>query len=464
MTTTTSTTTTASASDSAPLPEGLPPGPRTPAPFQLLGLLTRGRPFLRRNQERYGDLFTLRLTTLGTWVFPGTTDLIRTAFTAPADVLHTGESNLLEPILGPYSLLSTDRDQHLRQRRLLLPPFHGARMKAYEQLIEDITREEIAKWPVGEEFPVVPSTMKITLRAILGAVFGAEGATMQRLEELLPELVERGSRMSMVPYLHYDLGRFSPWGRFVRLRREVDATLDTLIDEARRDPDVAERGDVLALLVQARYDDGEPMGNHEIRDQLVTMLAAGHETTANTLGWAVERLTRHPEVLARVVQAVDEGDSEYLAATVREIQRVRPVIMFTTRLVKQPFELGGYVLPPGTRIALGGAITHYDERLFPNARELRPERFVGVKPGTYSWLPFGGGVRRCIGAAFAHMEMEVVLRTMLETYELIPTTDRPERMAFRGVAHAPGRGGRVTVRPRASAPAAASVVRETATA
>ncbi len=462
MTTTTSPNA-ASAPAAAPI-QGLPPGPRSPAPLQLLGMLSRGRPYIQKQQARYGDLFTVRMFTMGDWVFPGTTDLIRKTFTAPADVLHAGESNMLEPILGPYSLLSTDQGQHLRQRKLLLPPFHGARMKEYEQLIEEITREEIAKWPVSEEFSVLPSTMKITLRAILRAVFGAEGETMRRLEELLPELVEKGSALSIVPFIHKDLGPWSPWGKFLKLRGEVDDALDTLINASRADPAIADRGDVLALLVQAHYEDGEPMGNAEIRDQLVTMLAAGHETTANTLGWAVERLRRHPEALARVVHAVDEGDAEYVAATVREVQRVRPVIMFTTRLVKQPFELGGYVLPPGTRIALGGAVTHYDERLFPNAREFRPERFVGVKPGTYSWLPFGGGVRRCIGASFAHLEMEVVLRTILQTYELIPTTDRPERIAFRGVAHAPGQGGRAIVRPRVPAPGrvAESVARESA--
>ena len=445
MTTTTSTTSDGAAA--API-QGLPPGSRSPSVYQLLGLLTRVRPYLERNQRRYGDLFTLKIFGMGNWVFPGTPELIRASFTAPADVLHAGESNGLEPVLGPYSLLATDREQHLRQRKLLLPPFHGARMKDYERLIEEIAAEEVGKWPVGVEFPVVPSMMTITLRAILRAVFGAEGEIERRLEELLPEVVTRGSALSVSPAFQKNLGPWSPWGRFLRLRAQVDELLDTLIDQARTDPGLDDRVDVLALLVRAKYEDGEPMGNQEIRDQLITMLAAGHETTANTLGWAVERLVRHPAVLARVQRAADEGDREYLASTIREVQRVRPVISMTTRLVKKPFELGGYVLPPGTRIGMAGAITHFDERLFPNAREFRPDRFLEVKPGTYSWVPFGGGVRRCIGAAFAHLEMEVVLRTVLQTYELTPTTARPERLAFRGIATAPGSGGRVTVRPR----------------
>lgn len=459
-------TTTASqqpdATPAAPSIEGLPPGSRTPSIVQLVGILLRPRPYLTRLRDRHGDLFSMQIAGMGPWVVPATPELIRTVFTAPSDVLHAGESNNLAPVLGKYSLLSTDGKQHLRQRKLLLPPFHGARMKDYEQMIRDVTVEEIAKWPVGVEFPVVPSTMTITLRAILRAVFGAEGETEQRLMRLLPKFVERGSLLSAAPQVQKDLGRFSPWGNFLRLRAEVDRELDLLIADARRDPNIGGRPDVLALLVQARYDDGEPMPDAEIRDQLITMLAAGHETTANTLGWAVERLRRNPAVLARLQRAVDEGDRDYLAASIREIQRVRPVIILTSRLVKKPFELGGYTLAPGTRIACAGVLTHFDERLFPNATELRPERFLEAKPGTYSWLPFGGGVRRCIGAAFAQLEMEVVLRTILQTYELTPTTDPAERMAFRGVAHAPGRGGQVIVRPRQPVASAVQPVEEPA--
>ncbi|MEN0015610.1 MAG: cytochrome P450, partial [Solirubrobacteraceae bacterium] len=347
----------------------------------------------------------------------GHPDLVREVLRAPADTLLAGESNDLGPILGSNSLLATDGDKHLRQRKLLLPPFHGARMADYEEMIARITREEIAAWPVGEAFPVVPTTMRITVRAILEAVFGAHDEIAARLGELLPHMTERGSLLSVFPVFQKDLGRFSPWGSFLRMRREVDSLLDQLIEEAKADPDIADRPDVLALLVQARYDDGEPMTSAEIRDQLVTMLAAGHETTANTLGWAVERLRRYPRVLAKLVDEVDAGGREYRDATVREVQRVRPVVMFTTRVVRKPFELGGYTIPPGTRIAIGGALMHFDERFYEGAREFRPERFVGVKPGTYTWLPFGGGVRRCIGAAFAHLEMEVVLRVILEQYE-----------------------------------------------
>ncbi len=433
----------------ADLIHGLPPGSRMPSLYQLFGTIYRARPQAVKSRAKYGDLYTVRLPGLGAFATPCTPELVRAVFTAPADVLVAGEANQLGPILGENSLLATDGDRHLRQRKLLLPPFHGARMKGYEQLIVDIAREEIADWPIDEEFPVVPTAMRITVKAILRAVFGAQGGTLDQLERLLPELTLRGSQLSALPILQRDLGRYSPWGWFLAARARVDVLLDELIDGARVDPALADRQDVLALLVQARYDDGEPMSNAEIRDQLVTMLAAGHETTAQTLGWAIERLRRHPRVLDKLVAEVDAGGREYRDATVREVQRVRPVIQFTTRLVKKPFALGGYLLAPGTRIAVGGAITHFDERLFPNAREFRPERFIDAKPGTYSWLPFGGGVRRCPGATFAHLEMELVLRVILEAYEVVPTTARPERMAFRGIAQAPGKGGLIKVRPRA---------------
>ena len=435
-----------------------------PSWLQLIGAMYRVRPQINRNRHKHGELYTVRLFGIGNFVVPTTPELVRAAFTAPADVLVAGEANGLGPVLGYNSLLATDRDKHLRQRKLMLPPFHGARMKEYERLIEAITRAEIATWPVDKPFPVLPSTSRITLRAILTAVFGAHDEVADRLEALLPKLTTLGSALSVFPKLQRDLGRFSPWGHFLRVREEVYDLLNGLIDEARRDPNIADRTDVLALLVQATYDDGQPMATEEIRDQLVTTLAAGHETTAGQLAWAVERLRRHPRVLAKLRAEVDAGGRDYLEATIRELQRVRPVIMFTTRLVKKPFVLGNYRLPPGTFVSIGGAVLHFDERLYPDAREFRPERFLDAKPGTYSWLPYGGGVRRCIGASFAHMEMEVVLRTILATYDLQSTTASPERFRFRGVAYVPGDGGVAVVRRRLPARGNAAPVADTVSA
>jgi hypothetical protein len=326
-------------------------------------------------------------------------------------------------------------------------------------MIEQIAVDEIERWPVGEPFRTTATFQRITLRAILRAVFGATGRRLHELEELLPPWTDQGQHLSRFPQVHKDLGPLSPWGRFLRLRAKVDAILDELIEEARRDPALAERSDVLALMVQARREDGSPMTNAEIRDQLVTMLAAGHETTAHTLGWAVERLTRHPEVLDRLVAEVDAGEGKaYRDATIREVQRMRPVVSFAGRHTQRPFEVGGYRLPKGVLIGLSAGLTHYDPRLFPEPERFNPDRFYEKLPETYSWIPFGGGIRRCIGATFAHMELDVVLRVMLQRMTLQPTTAPGEAWKFKGVAWSPGSGGRVTVHRRPARDTAAPEV------
>jgi cytochrome P450 len=448
----------------------LPPGPRMPRSLQTVAALARQRPQLERHRRRYGNLFSVNILALGNFVVVAEPALIKQVFTAPPTVLHAGTGSPLGTVLGKHSLLATDEEYHLEQRKLLLPPFHGKRMQAYEQLIADIAAEEIDRWPEGVEFASIGSFMTITLRAILGAVFGAAGEDLEVLERVIPPYVESGSRMAALRGLQKDLGPRSPWGRFLAHRAAVDARLDILIEKARRDPALGERSDVLALLVQATHTDGTPMTNEELRDQLVTLLAAGHETTAGTLGWAVERLRRSPEVLARLVEEVDAGGRAYRDATIRELQRSRPVISFSGRLTREDYELAGHLLPRGTRLGLSAGLTHYDPDLFPQPDRFLPERFLNAKPETYSWIPFGGGIRRCIGAAFAHMEMDVVLRTLLERVDLVTTPGaRDERWAFRGVAHVPADGGRVTVRRRRPVgtvppPAATGAARPLATA
>ncbi len=435
---------------SAPQTTSVPPGPRSPRPFQTLAMLTRQRPKLERARRRYGDVFTVRVLGLGTFVVVADPALVKQVFTADPTVLHAGTGSPLGTVLGEHSLLAIDEDRHLEQRKLLLPPFHGQRMHAYEQLIADIAAEEVARWPGGVEFPTAEPFMRITLRAILQAVFGARGAEIDELERIIPPYVESGSRMAALSGLHHDLGPHSPWGRFLARRAAVDGALDRLIANARRDEALEERSDVLALLVQARHSDGTPMADAEIRDQLVTLLAAGHETTAGTLAWIVERLRRHPEITQRLVDEVDAGGRALRDATIREAQRVRPVIAFSGRFVRRPYALDGHLLPVGTRIGLSAGLTHFDPGLFPEPDRFRPDRFLDAKPETYSWIPFGGGIRRCIGAAFAHMEMDVVLRTVLERVSIVPDPSAPdEPWAFRGVAHVPGRGGRVAVHARA---------------
>jgi cytochrome P450 len=428
--------------------EGMPPGPSAPMAVQTVGMLTRQRPYLERARRRYGPMFSLHMLGLGRMVVLSDPELIKQTFTADARVLHAGDRSPLRRVLGDNSLLGIDEERHLEQRRLLLPPFKGQRMQAYVPQIEAIAQAELDSWPEGVEFETAASMQRITLRAILTAVFGAVGQRREQLEQLLPPWTEQGQSLSRFPSMQRDLGPWSPWGRFIRLRARIDALLDGLIEDARRDAALQERTDVLALMVQARRVDGSAMTNPEIRDQLVTMLAAGHETTAHTLSWAVERLRRHPQVLARLVAEADAGGSELREATILEVQRMRPVIAFAGRHTMAPFEVGGYRLPRGILIGLSAGLTHFDPQLFPHPDRFDPDRFVGVRPGTYSWIPFGGGIRRCIGASFAHMELEVVLRVLLSRIELLPSDAPDERWKFKGVAWSPAEGGRAVVRHR----------------
>jgi cytochrome P450 len=428
--------------------DGLPPGPRLPVTLQTLAMRTRQRPYLERMRRRYGPIMAGRLIGLGHAVIVSDPELIKQTFRADPTVLHAGSQSPLRAILGRHSLLAIDEDEHMEQRKLLLPPFKGQRMKQYEAMIAEIAAEEIDSWPDGVEFSVARPMQRITLRAILRAIFGAEGARLQALEELTPRWTALGTRLVLAPWLWHDFGPWSPWARFQKLRSRIDAILNELIALAKDDPDLEGRADVLALLVQARHGDGSPMSREEIRDELVTMMVAGHETTANTLSWAVERLRRHPEVLRRLVAEADAGGTALREATIREVQRMRPVIAFAGRGVREPFELGGYRLPVGTRILLAACLTHYDPALFPHPDRFDPDRFLGKVPDTYSWIPFGGGIRRCIGASFAHMEMDVVLRVLLERIELVPTDDPGEPWSYRGIVWAPAENGKAIVHRR----------------
>lgn len=434
---------------SAPLRARLPGGPRTPSAVNG-ALFAFGQARLSRElASRYGDAWSLELPTMGRVVFVAHPDLVKTVFTAKPDVLHAGE-NPLGRELGPGSLFSMDEERHLKERRLLLQPFHGDRMRTYEALIAEEALRAFADWPEDEPFATLPTFNTITLRVILRAVFGAEGDELAALERVLPPLTHLGQRMIAFPPLKRDLGRWSPGRRFTDLRDAYERTVAALIQAHLDDPHLAERTDILALLIRATIEGGEPLHRQDLADELLTLLLAGHETTASSLAWTVERLRRHPDVLARLQDEVAEGGSTLRAATINEVHRVRPVINGTLRVVRRPFDLGPYHLPPGTRIITAGTVLHDDDRWHEPAAAFDPQRYVGTKPDTYAWIPFGGGVRRCIGAAFAQMEMDVVLRTLLERFELVPTADADEAPRFRGIATVPARGGVAVVR-RASA-------------
>jgi cytochrome P450 family 138 len=430
----------------------LPPGPTTPRFVQGARALLTPMRGMRRLRDRYGDAFTVNVPIFGRALVISDPAEIKQLFQTSPELAENLDRNLGR-VLGPGSIFALRGDAHHAQRKLLVPPFHGRRLAAYEQIVEDETVAAMASWPQDQPFPVMPSTMRITMNAILRAVFGAEGAEFQELRELLPRLVAVGSRLAVLP-VPRKLGRFGPWARFQAIRDEYDAVVDRLVAKA-GDPD--DRDDVLSMMLAARYDDGSPMSRGQIADQLLTLLAAGHETTATTLAWAVERLRRHPDVLARLVEEVDAGGKELREATILEVQRSRPVIDMVGRQVKaDSLELGRWRVPKGYAVLVSIGLLHDDDGVFPNAGTFDPDRFVGTRPDLYQWIPFGGGTRRCLGAAFANMEMNVVLRTMLRDATLVPTSEPDERWHSRGIAYAPAKGGVAVVRKRTVAAAEAT--------
>ncbi|MFF7476883.1 cytochrome P450 [Streptomyces sp. NPDC008092] len=426
----------------------IPPGPRRAGRLHGFAFAVDSRRVAQRMRERHGPAFTLHVPVWGPTVFLSDPTTVKQLFTGGTDLVGVMESNLSR-VVGPSSFFSLDGDEHKRQRKLLLPPFHGRRMQSYEGIIEEETRRETAQWPEGEPFPTLASMKRITLNAILRAVFGAQGEELAMLRDLLPPMVGLGLRLSILPGPEIDLGRFSPWGRFLGYRRRFDAIVDRLIAATQADPDLDERDDILALMLQARFDDGSAMPPRAVADQLLTLLAAGHETTATTLAWAIERLRRHPRILARVVAEADEGGSLLRKAAIMEVQRTRPVVAFVGRTVTgESLVLGRWVLPRGYNVMVAISLLHADDSVFPNALMFDPDRFVEAKPDTYAWIPFGGGARRCIGAAFATMEMDTVLRTLLHDFHFTATDEPDEFGRPRDVVSAPDRGGLAVVRRR----------------
>jgi cytochrome P450 len=438
----------ARASTSAPSHEGPPPGSRLPAAVQALRYVRDPLGFLIRLQRRHGDVFTLRFPYFGRLVYVAEPSLVKQLFTGSPRQFHAGEANatVLEPALGPNSVLTLDEDPHMRQRKLLLPPFHGERIRRYGELIREITVKEMESWPVGEPFALRPHTQRITLAVIMRAVFGVhDEERLIRFERLIERFSDRVSAVLAFPMLRRNLGPWSPWSRFQRARAELDAFVYEEIALRRAELEEGREGhdDVLSLLLAARHDDGSPMGDEELRDELVTVLGAGHETTATGLAWAMERLLRAPRALERLRESLAAGEDEYLDATVKETLRARPVIVDVARRLTEPLEIGGYELRAGTYVMAAIAPMHYREDLFPRPDEFRPERFIEEKADNYAWIPFGGGVRRCVGAAFAEYEMRIVLREFVSRAELSAPDPGPERVKVRNITLAPGRGARV---------------------
>ena len=426
----------------------LPPGPPFPRAVQGALALANRRIALQILRRVYGSAFTIDLPIFGQLVVISDPNDIRQLFKTAPHIADTTETNLGR-VMGPNSMFALTGDRHRAQRKSLTPSFNGRRLSAYEAIIEREAVDEFATWPSDRTFATMPSMMRITLNVILRAVFGAEGQELERLREILPPGIRLGSNLALIPVPQWDWGRWSPWGRFFQYRRDYDAVVEQLIDKALADPGLGERDDVLALMLRTRYDDGSSMTRAEIADELITMLAAGHETTATTLAWAVERLQRHPQLLDRLVADVDAGSEELLTATIFEILRTRPVIDTTFRQVTGPtLQIGPWTLPQGQTIVASIGLLHADESVFHDAHRFDPDRFMSRRPDPAEWILYGGGVRRCIGAAFATMEIRVVLRTLLRDYTISPSNARDEGWQSRGVALAPSRGALVRVRRR----------------
>ncbi len=424
----------------------LPPGPRADRVRQTLQWGVRPRPFLDRAQRRYGDMFTVTIAREEPFVILAHPDMVKQVFTGDPAVFHAGEANVvLRPALGRHSVLLLDGAQHLRQRKLLLPPFHGERMQRYGELMGEIAARDIAGWPRGVPFRLHRHTQAVTLAIIVQAVFGVTERTRQeRLRDVLHRFTEWGTHPRQALFL----GLLGPEAiernrAFVRERRKVDEVVYDEIRAARLRADLSDRDDILSLLLQARHEDGSPMSDEELRDELMTLLLAGHETTATSLAWAVERLVRHPGAMERLTAEAAAGGTEFAEAVCKETLRMRPVIPIVARLLKQDIEIDGRVLPAGVVVAPCIYLVQHRADVYPEPRSFRPERFLEGQGGTYSWIPFGGGVRRCIGASFAMYEMRVVLQAIVGSVALRAAQPASERVGRRSITLTPQRGAEV---------------------
>jgi cytochrome P450 len=435
-------TTTAPRPLTRPAQRSLPPGPPLPTAIQT-GIWSRqARRMLYACQDRYGDIFTIRVAYEGTWVMLADPEAIKQVFTGDPKVFHAGEGNeILAPLLGRNSLLVLDEKRHMSQRKLLLPPFHGERMQGYSQIMGEIAEREIESWPTGTPHKLRPRMQALTLEIILRTVFGIGGEEAGKLAGLRDALrnfldITTNPRF-LLPLLVVGPKRIRGVAALRRRIDRVDELIYREIAERRDAGDISERDDVLSLLVGATHEDGSPMSDVEIRDELLTLLVAGHETTATSLSWAVERLVRHPEKLERLRAEVAEGREDYLTATIQETLRLRPVISIVLRKLTEPVEIGGYELPAGISVAPSVYLVHRNPEIYPEPERFRPERFLDNPPGTYTWIPFGGGVRRCLGASFAQFEMAVVLKELVKRHQIRPANPKSERVFRRAITETP---------------------------
>jgi len=438
-------------------PAGLPTPPviQLPQPVQLLRFNQRQIEFVFGARRRHGDVFAMETPEPLPLVITSLPDDVRSLFTAkPEEAPSLAAESPLRPIVGPDSVLTSLGERHMRQRKLLLPPFHGEAIQHYTAAIAEAAEREIDSWPLGRPFALAPRMQAITLDVIMAGIFGIDGrpeprSAEGRLRSTIKALVELSTKpVAQVAEL-MNVRREEPVGLTRLGRALIDRRMDAVI-ALRRDEDLGGRRDILSLLLQARGEEGEPLTDAEIRDELLTLVLAGHETTANSLAWAWERLVRTPAAHERLVAAVrsGEGAEEAVEAVITETMRSRPVVPIVGRRVKRPWRLGEYAVPAETPVLISILLLHHREDLYPEPYEFRPERWLDRKPGTYEWLPFGGGIRRCLGAALAMAEQRVVLEAMARRLDLEVADPEPERALHRNVTMIPRHGARVVIRSR----------------
>jgi len=439
----------------------LPPEPDYSPLSQTLRWSFRPLPFMQECRERYGDSFSVKFLSFERpMVMISDPAAIKALYTERSHGLPPGREVVLTPVVGPHSVLVIEGADHLAHRRLMLPAFHGERMLSYEPIVNEIVDAEIDSWPLGVEFGIHRHMQAMTLEVILRVVFGvAEGPRLERLRVLLTKVLEETASpfTQLIGLAARRFGGRGPWARFEGQLKAVDDLLYAEIAERRAEGDFEERDDILSQLMQARFEDGEPMSDADLRDQLMTLLLAGHETTATALAWTFDLLLRHPRELARLRDSLEAGEDEYLRATISESLRLRPVVPLAGRRLNTELEADGLTLPAGTDVTPAIWLAHTRADAYPEPFAFRPQRFIEDPPDTYAWVPFGGGVRRCLGAAFAEFEMRIVLREVLGRCELHKADPRPEKIGRRNITLSPKDGTPVVLTARHPAREMASV-------
>jgi len=439
----------------------LPPEPKASSLVQTLRWAFRPLPFMDECRRRHGDSFSVRF--LGferPMVMISDPAAVKALYTERAHGLPPGRNIILEPIMGSHSILVVEGSEHLARRKLMLPPFHGERMRSYQPVVEEIVAAEIDSWPLQAEFPVHARMQAVTLEVILRVVFGvSEGARLERLRGMLASVLEETAspRAQLVGLATRRFGGRGPWAKFEQQLRAVDELLYAEIAEHRRRPDLEERDDILSMLMVAHFEDGSQMDDTDLRDQLMTLLLAGHETTATALAWTFDLVLRHPGVLERLRETLAAGEDDYLRATIAESLRLRPVIPLAGRRLATELVADGLTLPAGTDVTPAIWLTHTRADVYPEPFAFRPERFLDEGPDTYAWIPFGGGIRRCLGASFAEFEMRIVLREVLTRCDLRKASPLPEKTGRRNITLSPRDGTPVVVTARRPARAAEPV-------